>query len=216
MNKEAKILLGIAGVVVVVLIAAGLLFGDTTPKDQADPERLVRADSQTLKAAGEEKVVLVEFSDFQCPACGAAQPTVDRMLEQFKDNVTFVYRHFPLRSHQHAELAAMAAEAAAAQGKFWEMHNVLFEKQADWGNVKLPLTAEVVRQKFIDYATQLGLDVEQFTQALDNQTYLDRVSADRADGNAINITATPTFFVNGYQTQLSDLETTIQAELDKK
>lgn len=213
MNKEAKILLSIAAVVIVVLVVVGILFGNTTTKDKADPDRLVTADSPTQPATGEEKVVLVEFSDFQCPFCAQVEPTIQNLRQTYGENLTFVYRYFPLRNHPAGELAALAAAAADQQGKFWEMHDLLFAKQSDWGDLEQPLAPDLVRQKFIEYATELQLDVDKFTQDLDNKTGQTQVSTGRADGNAINISGTPTFFVNGYETDNGDLEAAIQAEL---
>src|SRR5581483_190972 len=78
------------------------------------------------------KVTIIEFADFQCPACGQAHPALKQILEEYKGKVTFIYRHFPLPQHQNAILAAKASEAAGEQGKFWEMHDMLYEKQNEW------------------------------------------------------------------------------------
>lgn len=214
MNKEAKILFGIGGVVIVLLVIFGLLYGNTKPSDKpVDAKILVSADSQVKTATGEEKVVLVEFSDFQCPACLAAEPTISEVREKYAENLTFVYRHFPLMGHPHAELAALAAEAAAAQGKFWEMHDKLFSTQAEWGSSTEALEAASVRELFIGYAGELELDVTQFTTDIDNKTYLSVIQQGLADGRSINVPGTPTFYVNGVATDTSDLDTAIQEAL---
>lgn len=214
MNKEAKILFGIGGAVVALLVVFGLLYGNTKPSDKPiDSQILVATDSQTAAATAEEKVVLVEFSDFQCPACSAAEPTVSEIREKYAENLTFVYRHFPLNGHPHAELAALAAEAAAAQGKFWEMHDKLFETQSEWGSLIEPLEAASVRELFIGYAGELELDVDKFTSDLDNETYLSVIQQGRTDGSSINVPGTPTFFVDGVETELSDLDTAIQTAI---
>ncbi|EKD76360.1 MAG: DsbA oxidoreductase [uncultured bacterium] len=212
MSKEAKILFSIGGVIIVVLVAFGFLFGNTNPNDKSvDEAILVSPDSQIKKATGEEKVVVVEFSDFQCPACSVVEPTITQLLKTYGENVTFVYRYFPLSGHPHGELAALAAAAAGAQGKFWEMHDQLFTQQADWGSLANPLDTATVREKIIGYATALGLNVEQFTADLDNQTYLSAIQQGKTDGAAANITGTPSFFVNGVPTEVSDFETAVSA-----
>ena len=95
--------------------------------------------SDWIRGNGEARAVVVEYSDFQCPACAAYEPVVDRMLEELGDQVVLVYRHYPLTSiHNNAQLAAQAAEAAGLQGKFWEMHDQLFLQQTVWSEVKDP------------------------------------------------------------------------------
>lgn len=141
-------------------------------------------------------VTLVEYSDFQCPACGAYEPLVRKLLAEpaLKDNVRLVYRHFPLTHiHQNAQLAALASEAAAAQGKFWEFHDKLFDNQSKWA----AMSAKGARDAFIGYARDLGLDDERFTKDLDGGAGAARVKADTDGGLAAGVDATPTFFVNG-------------------
>ena len=133
------------------------------------------------------KVTIVEFSDFQCPHCGAAHPELQRLLREFDGSVRLVYKYFPLSSHTRAVPAARAAEAARAQGKFWEMHDLLFEHQRELEDADL--------QK---YAAQLGLDVERFERDLEFEMPLpERVDADRQLGEKLGIEATPSFFVDG-------------------
>jgi protein-disulfide isomerase len=132
-------------------------------------------------------VTLVEYGDFECPHCGAAYPILQSILDDLGDRIRFVYRHFPLtRSHPHAGRAAEAAEAAAAQGKFWEMHHQLFEHQDALTDGDL-----------IAYAEAIGLDVEAFREALEEGTYEPRVQADFRSGVRSGVNGTPTFFVNG-------------------
>ena len=141
------------------------------------------------------KAVIVEFSDFQCPACKAAQPTVDKVLADFKGKVRFVYRDFPLdqgcnanlprQLHPFACRASLAADCANEQGKFWEYHDLLFERQPAFDDASLK-----------KYAGQLGLNQAQFDACLDSLKYLDEIKKDIADGTALNIQGTPTFFIN--------------------
>lgn len=136
------------------------------------------------------KVTLVEYSDFECPACGAYYPMVKQVVEEYKDQVRFVYRHFPLPQHLNAKPAALATEAASLQGKFWEMHDVLFEKQNDWA-----LTPDS-SAKFEEYAKNMGLDVEKFNKDRASKEVESRVDHDINVGTRAKINATPTFYIN--------------------
>ncbi len=132
-------------------------------------------------------VVVVEYGDFQCPHCRAAEPLVRALLEEFDQRVRLVFRHFPLEEvHQYALLAAQAAEAAGAQGKFWEMHDQLLEHQPrlDLNHLKR-------------YAESLGLDMASFIAELDDEVYLQRVREHQQGALASGVQGTPTFFVNG-------------------
>jgi hypothetical protein len=132
------------------------------------------------------RVTIVEFSDFQCPHCGAAHPELVRLLREFEGKVRLVYKYFPLSGHSRALPAARAAEAARAQGKFWEMHDLLFEHQA-------ALEDSDIRK----YAAQLGLDLARFEQDWNSPTIAARVDTDRELGLRVGIEATPSFFVDG-------------------
>ena len=132
-------------------------------------------------------VTLVEYGDYECPYCGMAYPIVKRAQQELGSQLRFVFRNFPLaESHPHARLAAQAAEAAAAQGRFWEMHDMLFEHQD-------ALEAE----DLIGYAKSLGLDTAQFTRDLEAGIYAKRVRDDFRNGVRSGVNGTPTFFVNG-------------------
>lgn len=148
--------------------------------------------SDWVRGNEEAEVVVVEYSDFQCPACAAYEPVVDRMLEELGDQVALVYRHYPLTSiHQNAQLAAQAAEAAGLQGKFWEMHDTLFLQQTVWSEVKDPTDI------FVEYALDIGIEKETFLADLNSDKVKDLVAEDVASGNRLGIQGTPTFYVNG-------------------
>lgn len=187
-SGESKIFIGI--VVVSVAILGGILFLGGGEAPDTSENILVRDNSQ-VKGSSDAKVTLVEFSDFQCPACRAASPIVKQVEEDYKKDLRFVYRHFPLSSHKNARLAAESAEAAGEQNKFWEYHDVLFERQSAWSESKKP------RDLFEDYAKELKLDLDKFKQALDESKFKDKVASDVVDGNAAGVNATPTFFLNG-------------------
>lgn len=135
-------------------------------------------------------VVLVEYSDLQCPACRYYYPMVKELSREFGDRLRVVYRHFPLRIHQFAEFAAQASEAAGTQDKFWEMHDLLFERQSDW-------SSEAPRDTFMEYARELGLDVNRFERDLASAATRQAIIEDSRDGEAAGVNATPTFFLNG-------------------
>ncbi|MCC6934245.1 MAG: thioredoxin domain-containing protein [Candidatus Yanofskybacteria bacterium] len=148
------------------------------------------------KGPQDAPVTLVEYSDFQCPACGAFAPVVEQLLKdpELVGKVRFVYRNFPLSSiHKNADLAAQAGQAAAAQGKFWEMHDLLFENQTKWSG----LSSSGARDAFIGFARTIGLNVDAFTKALADSAVAARVKADFDGGLQSGVNSTPTFFVNG-------------------
>jgi protein-disulfide isomerase len=132
-------------------------------------------------------VTVVEYGDFECPYCGEAYPIVNKLLKRLGNRICFVFRHFPLsNAHPHAQHAAEAAEAAGAQGKFWEMHDLLYENQAALEDKDL-----------IGYAANLGLDVARFTRELAGHHYAARVREDFLAGVRSGVNGTPSFFING-------------------
>lgn len=132
-------------------------------------------------------VVMVEYGDFQCPSCGEAFPIVEALIEKLGDQLRLVFRNFPLAAiHPFAEVAAEAAEAAGAQGRFWEMHRLLFEHQA-----------ALETESLARYGASIGLDMPVFDGELANHTYSPRVRADFIGGAKSGVNGTPTFFING-------------------
>jgi protein-disulfide isomerase len=132
-------------------------------------------------------VTVVEYGDFECPNCKQAAPSVRHLLERFKGRVRFVYRHFPLEEvHPNALHAAQAAECAGAQGKFWPMHDLLFDNQT---HLKLAQLAS--------YAERLQLDMERYRSEMEDQLYLQRIREHMESGHASGVRSTPGFFVNG-------------------
>jgi len=132
-------------------------------------------------------LVIVEYGDYQCPYCGAAYPVLKELMDQFGSQVKFVFRNFPLSQlHQYARPAARAAEAAASQGKFWEMHDLIFENQQQLDESFLLALAE-----------KLNLDMEKFNAELENPTVSDKIDADFESGMRSGVNGTPSFFVNG-------------------
>ncbi|HEX8399048.1 MAG TPA: thioredoxin domain-containing protein [Pyrinomonadaceae bacterium] len=149
------------------------------------------AEPAHAKGAENAVVTIEEFADFECPPCARLYSEIRKMKEEYGDRVRFVFRHYPLDSHQHAAEAAKAAEAAAMQGKFWEMHNILFERQDEWSS------AENTSQLFADYARSLALDTERFRRDVNSEQVNNRVTADRKRGESVEIEGTPSLFING-------------------
>lgn len=153
------------------------------------PQELVRPDSPVIGTADAE-VTMVEFLDPECESCRAAYPDVKKILDDYPTEVRLVIRYFPL--HGNSVLAAVATEAAGEQGKYEEMQELLFTRQPEWGEQQTPQT-----EKFVEYAEELGLDVARFRTSMNKQEYRDKVARDKADGVAVGVTGTPTFFVDG-------------------
>ncbi len=141
----------------------------------------------------EAKVVLTEYADFQCPACAAYYPFVKQLGQEFK-NLSIVFRHFPLSQHANAREAAQAAEAAGKQGKFWEMHNLLFDNQDIWSQ------SSFAAETFNTYAQTLGLDMEKFKADFNSSETKTKIEADYQSGVS-EIDGTPTFFLNDKKIQ---------------
>lgn len=199
MDKKAWIIFS----VIVVVVLGGLVY--LSGKDKVD----VSSVQETKPIAASEqngnigdhifglktsKVVLVEYGDFQCPGCGGAHPQIKKISEDYKDKIAFIFRNFPLTSsHPNALAASAAAEAAGLQGKYWEMHNVLFENQNSWSGA----TAEERDALFAQYAADVDVDKDKFTSDLSNPNVSKKISFDQALGKKAKVSGTPTFYLNG-------------------
>ena len=175
-----------------------------------DPPRVdVRAPSSEPSIGPEDALVtLVEFSDYQCPYCKRTQPMVDKLLEEFGDEIRFVYRDFPLSFHPEAEPAARAARCAGDQGKYWEYHAHLMNEDGSLQPDDLSRRAEAV-----------GLDMAAYTACYDSGRHAAAVKAGFDDGQAVGVTGTPTFFVNGRMfvggQPYEDMAAVIREEMDR-
>lgn len=190
MSKESKIL-----VAVLVLIVAGmvgifaLMNSGETPAGPTGDKKVTR---ENTHKTGSGSIQLVEFGDFQCPACGAAYPSVSQLMKEYNGKITLSFRHFPLTQiHKNANAGANAAEAAADQGKFWEMYDKLYQSQTAWSALADPTDT------FVGYAKGLGLDTAKFSEAINSKKFQSLIDQDLADGNVLGVNATPTFFFNG-------------------
>ena len=136
-------------------------------------------------------VTIVEYSDFQCPACQAYFYIVERLVASSTVPIKLVYRHFPLAQHINAVPASLASEAASIQGKFWEMYKLIFDNYTDWTELKDP------KPVFVDYATQIGLNIEQVRIDMASSSLKQKITDSVKEGIEIGVSGTPTFFVNG-------------------
>jgi protein-disulfide isomerase len=153
-----------------------------------DPSRRYAVNTKGAPARGDAdaKIAVIEFSDFQCPFCSRALPTLAQIEQQYGDKVRIVFKHLPLPMHAKAPAAHAAAEAAHRQGKFWAMHDKIFGDQAN-------LTPE----RYREYARELGLDVARFERDLADASLQQRIEADAAEAKQLGVSGTPAFFVNG-------------------
>lgn len=196
MNKKYLIAFGVA----VIIIAGTWLYGagGSTPSKNNISE-IIQTPSvipEHVKGNKEATISLVEYSDLQCPACGLYYPVVKQIIEEFGDKIKLTYRHFPLKTiHQNAELAALATEAAGLQGKFWEMHDILFERQKEWSE-------KSSNDIFNGYAEEIGLDVLKFESDLSfNEDIKNKVESDFQKGLESKVNSTPSFFLNDVKIQ---------------
>jgi protein-disulfide isomerase len=213
MERRAQIwMVGIflAAIVAVTVFAA--LFGGSTPTQtfQGSTTVPITASDWTRGNAG-AKVSVIEYGDFQCPACGAYEPMVQELERQYAQTVQFVFRNFPLPQHGNAMITAQAAEAAGLQGKYWEMHDLLYQKQAQWSDVS---GGSIVADYLDSYALSLGLDVKKFNTDINSDAVKQKIQNDLASANAAQVDHTPTFFVNLTQIQNPQSVTAFQAVID--
>lgn len=199
MTRNARILLT---AFVIAAMAIGVLVyqsvrdrGSATPVDSTVGQ-VVRENSHRLNSVPSSDVTFVEFLDFECEGCRAVYPAIEQLRDEYGDRVNFVIRYFPLPSHFNSERAARAVEAAAQQGQLEAMYHKMYETQADWGEKQTP--ADDV---FRGFAGELGLDLAAFDTVYADPATLDRIRLDVADGTALGVQGTPTFFLNGARIQ---------------
>jgi protein-disulfide isomerase len=199
-----KIAIGLVVATVVVVIALVALINTKNSATQASPTEaaeVVRSDSHQLSAADDEKAVLVEFLDFECESCLAAYPFIEDLRSKYEGELTIVSRYFPLAGHPNSMNAALAVEAAAAQGKFDEMYHRMFETQNEWSH-----SADSQAATFRGYAEDLGLDLAAYDDAIADPATAARIEQDKNDGTALGVSGTPTFFLDGKLIEPSSLE----------
>jgi protein-disulfide isomerase len=148
------------------------------------------AESVHIRGNPDAPVTLEEFGDFQCPPCGQFAGFVEELLKEYDSRLRVIFRNFPLSAHEHAREAALAAEAAGFQGKFWEMYDTLYREQAAWSK------APNARELFESYAGTIGVNLDQFKKDVDSDKARERVDSDQALADSLGIKVTPTLFIN--------------------
>jgi protein-disulfide isomerase len=196
--KRALPLLIIAAVLVAAVAGTWILLRSQKSSNSAnnDPSpsgvEPPGAEPPHVRGNANAPVTLEEFADFQCPSCGAYYPELKKIESEFGDRLRVIFRERPLvPPHEHALIAAQAAEAAGMQGRFWEMHDKLYENQKAWSEARdlVPI--------FVDYAKQIGLDTDRFMKDLNGEMVASRIFQDGKRAHALNVNGTPTFYVNG-------------------
>jgi protein-disulfide isomerase len=186
----------VAGVALAALGSGAMLYRAKLPQLQAIPasnsSAAAKSDTESVHIRGnpDAPVTLEEFGDFQCPPCGIFASFGEELLREYDSRLRIVFHNFPLPAHEHAREAAVAAEAAGFQRKFWEMHDVLYREQAVWSK------APNVRELFESYAGTIGLNLDQFRRDIDGEKAKERVDSDHARGESLGIKITPTLFIN--------------------
>ena len=199
MSKKAWIIF----VAICVVVLGALVFSSNSKKvdvSAVDSNSIIKATEDTGNIAdhvfgkADSKVMLVEYGDYQCPGCGSAYPIAKSLSEKYKDQLAFVFRNFPLTSiHPNAKAAAGAAEAAGLQGKFWEMHNQLYESQDSWKSLNSSTRGEY----FKTLATKVGVDGSKYDTDFAGQAVSKKIAFDMELGKKVKVSGTPTFYLNG-------------------
>ncbi len=188
----------IVALVVIVVIGVSIFYS----KQAAEQANEGVSEVEThVKGNPEAAVTLVEYSDFQCPACGQFYPYIEDIVNLYQDDLRFEYRHFPLITiHPNALPAAIASEAAGQQGRFWEMYDILFENQSAWAE------ASNARAYFVQYASELGLDVDMFKRHLDSSILENSVMDSFNDARSQGFSGTPTLLLNGEKMEIETFD----------
>jgi protein-disulfide isomerase len=212
----------VAGVALIALGSGAMLYRAKRQQQQLRPIPENKALSQTTEAESihirgnpNAPVTLEEFGDFQCPPCGTFATFSEQLLKEYDSRLRIVFRNFPLPAHEHAREAALAAEAAGFQGKFWEMYDVLYREQVFWSY------APNARELFESYAGTIGLDLDQFRKDMDGDKAKERVDSDHALGDSLGVKLTPALFINNEPLDPKDknpegLRAAINAALEAK
>ncbi len=182
----------ITGIVLAAALAGGIFFLKSK-RGPMMPAPLPKQAENWIKAKGPQgaPIQIVEYSDFQCPACMRAEPVLKAIMEEYPEKIRFIYLHYPLPMHQWSGLAHQAAECANRQGKFWEYHDRLYKEQPAWS------VAFNVPELIVSYAGEAGIDLQVFGTCLSDGGVTQQILKERASGQTLQIRSTPTFFING-------------------
>ena len=199
-RQKSNIMKKLRNLTIGLLVVGGLFFVGyrawkwaSTPVETVDTQEVLGVDdTDWIKGNPEAEVTLIEYADYECPACASYQPLLNQVQDEYPDKVKIVYRHFPLITiHPNAFSASKAAEAAGLQDKFWKMHEILYEKQEEWSEERN------AKNTFIGYAESLELDVDKFKNDFESEEVKKRVEEDLIEAQSLGLSGTPTFYLNG-------------------
>ena len=210
----------VAVVAIATLGSGAILYRAKLPRSLTIPEdKSVSgkgdAESMHIRGNANARITLEEFGDFQCPPCGGISSFLDELVKEYDPHLRIIFRNFPLTGHEHARDAALAAEAAGLQGRFWDMHDVLYREQAIWSK------ADNARELFESYAGMIGLNLNQFKKDMEGEKARARVDSDQERANSLGVKVTPDVFINDRQIGPTDktpegLRAAINAALKEK
>ena len=199
-SPSGKIVILTASLFLAILAYYFYAISSGTKTPEVKNETVGVSDKDYTKGSPNAQVNIIEYADFQCPACKAYESVISQILKKYPDDVRFTFRHFPLISiHKNALLAATYAEAAGEQGKFWEMHDALFANQQEWSEA---LDAE---KKMLGYGASLGLNVATLEKTAKSDAVREKVVASYKEAMTLKLQGTPSFFVNGNKVESSNL-----------
>lgn len=198
MSKKTWIIFGI---IVVAFIGGMLVFSESNKinLDGIDLGKIIPASDQNgntqehVKGSADSKVVLVEYGDYQCAGCASVYKRINSIAEDYKNELAVVFRNYTIDGHQNALSAAAAAESANLQGKFWEMHNLIYDNQTEWSNAGVTERNDL----YLSYAKQLGLDETKFTEGMKDTSVRKKIEFDKSVAKAAGLDSTPYFILNG-------------------
>jgi protein-disulfide isomerase len=198
MSKKTWIIFGI---IVVSFIGGMLVFSESNKinLDGIDLGKIIPASDQNgnteehVKGSADSKVVLVEYGDYQCAGCASVYKRINSIAEDYKNELAVVFRNYTIDGHQNALSAAAAAESANLQGKFWEMHNLIYDNQTEWSNAGVTERNDL----YLSYAKQLGLDETKFTEGMKDTSVRKKIEFDKSVAKAAGLDSTPYFILNG-------------------
>lgn len=210
-----KFVLGIIIATILIFAGGAFFISKKDTKTVSDSKKILEVvNGDYIKGNRDASVTIIEYLDFECEACGAYYPLVKTLSEEYKNDVRFVSRYFPLMGHKNGLTSALAVEASSRQGKYWEMYDILFENQKSWGEKE-----SADPKLFEEYAKQIGLNMDQFKKDRDSKEVKDRVNRDLNNGKKLDITGTPSFFLNGEKIPnpktIEDFKTFIDAAILK-
>jgi len=199
----------IIGIIAVLVLGFGILF--FTGDNSSTGTQGTLTTWTNIQGATTSKIQIVEYADFQCPACASMHGITKELQKNYPNQIALTFKNFPLTGiHRNALLAAKVAEAAGKQGKYFEMHDMLFETQKDWAVLPSP------KEKFTEFARALSLNLEIFDKDINSKEIADKIKADIQDGTKAKITGTPTLFINGVRVENGDIEAKIKSILEIK